>query len=247
MHRFLPHVQSRRTVMIVVFVCLAAQASLGQFWEKKPYQNWSKDDVAKMLSDSPWSKEIVLSNVSASTVNVNRRGQVAQGNNESLGAQVIYQVQIRSAKPVRQAVVRAAQMSPRYEQMPAEQKQRVNASAEQFINSTSDEISFWVIYSCTDANLASDLARYWTTQSPATQKNRIWLQVPGAQKEEFTSFAPGPDHSFEVRFPRPKQLPANGVLVLEFEHPSGVADQRGQKVLAEFKTSKLSFSGAPAY
>ncbi len=243
-----PSARRFRVLIALFFACFAlAQAAYAQFWEKKPYQKWSKDEVQKMLSDSPWAREVVLSNVTGSTVNVATRGRVAQGANDQLGAQVTYQVQIRTAKPMRQAVVRGAQLSPRYEQMDAEHKKRIDANAEQFINASSEEISFWVSYSCNVENFNSDLQRYWQNVSQARLINTIWLEVPGAEKVAFNYFAPGPDRSFELRFPRPKEMPAKGSMVLEFQHPDGLAGQKQQKVLVEFKTGKLTLAGAPAY
>lgn len=239
-----PHVAVRGSVLLLFAIFLITQNVVAQFWDKKPYQQWSKDETVKMLSDSPWARETIITDVRASTVG----NQKATGNNNA-GSKVTYQVQIRSAQPVRAAIVHLQQLGPRYQQMSAEQKQKVDANAENFINAKSDEISFWVNYSCDVANLDMDLRRYWETQTLGTLNNTIFLQISGAQKLDPTYFAPGPDHSLEIRFQRPKGVPADGSLTLRFNHPKVETSSSWdfETVLTEFKIKKMAFSGAPTF
>jgi hypothetical protein len=225
-------------IAIVIFV--HAQIAHAQFWEKKPYQQWSKGETKDLLTDSPWAREIVI----ASTVSGDLSKKLSTGNNDA-GSQVTYQVQIRSAKPIRQAVVE--QFGPKYQQLPPDRKQAIDSNAEQFINAQSDEISFWVTYASDLQSGNMDLLHYWQTQGLATLKNTVWLQISGTDKAEPTYFAPGPGQTFEVRFPRPKELPANRSLVLEFRHPAGLAGQRESRVLAEFKVKKMAVGGTLLY
>ncbi|HET8666385.1 MAG TPA: hypothetical protein VFM10_00295 [Terriglobales bacterium] len=230
----------RGGVVLAFAAMLTAQAALGQAWEKKPYTEWSKDETVKVLSDSPWATEEVITDVRASTAGNN----LSTGNNNT-GSKVTYQIQIRSAQPIRAAIVHMQQLSPRYQQMPADQKQRIDANADAFINGKSDEISFWVNYSCDVPTLAMDLKRYWETQTAGTMANKIFLQVSGSQKLDPTYFGPGPNNSFEIRFPRPKDISADGSLTLQFNHP-GIGPST-RKVLAEFKLKKMKVNGTPSF
>ncbi len=228
---------------------MTAQLCAAQFWEKKPYQQWSKDDAQKMLTDSPWAREVVLSSVGG-TIGMNETnasaGRRATGN-DTTGTKVTYQVQIRSAKPIRQAVVRGEQLSPRYAQLPEDRKQRIDTSAEQFINEKQNDIVFWVTYASDVQSYNVDMLRYWQAQNMGTLANTIWLQVPGQDKVAPNYFAPGPGQSFEIHFPRPAELPRDETLVMEFRHPSGLAKQGARKVLAEFKTKKMIQEGTVVY
>lgn len=230
----------RRVVLPLLLTCIMTQAARAQFWDKKPYQQWSKDETVKILSDSPWAHENVITDVRGSLAGNN----LAVGNNNA-GSKVSYEVQIRSAQPIRAAIVHTEQLGPRYQQMSPEQKQKIDASADAFVNAKSDEISFWVNYSCDVPNLEMDLKRYWETQTLASLANTIFLQATGSQKLDPTYFAPGPNKSFEVRFTRPKDVPANGSLTLQFNHP-GVGPAR-RTVLTEFKVKKMTVNGAPSY
>lgn len=65
------------------------------FWEKKPFNEWSKKDVARMLLDSPWAD--------AETFDV--RGLNSSGMS---GAQRRYYIRFHSALPIRMAMARNA-------------------------------------------------------------------------------------------------------------------------------------------
>jgi hypothetical protein len=39
---------------------VAVNGGDGQFWENKPYTQWSEKDVDKLLKNSPWSKTVIL-------------------------------------------------------------------------------------------------------------------------------------------------------------------------------------------
>lgn len=46
----------RISASIVLLLALAAVAWASQSWKNKPYQQWNKKDVSKVMNDSPWEK-----------------------------------------------------------------------------------------------------------------------------------------------------------------------------------------------
>ncbi len=79
-----------------------------------------------MLTDSPWVEDLTL---------------VAEGIQLSAGASddgqqfsIKYQVQFRSALPVRQAMVRQMQLAQKYDTLGPEQKQQFDQSAKSFLS-----------------------------------------------------------------------------------------------------------------
>lgn len=94
------------------------------------YRQWTKADVVKLLSDSPWAR--------TQTQRVQRRGQVRSiaGQNEAATGErrgeltsaedaydYSFTMRLRSAVPVRQAIVRLVQLDSNYDRMqPAERK-----------------------------------------------------------------------------------------------------------------------------
>jgi len=65
------------------------------FWEKKPYTEWSKKDVSRILLDSPW----------ADAATIDLRGLESSG---IAAAQKRYYVRFHSAGPIRMALARSA-------------------------------------------------------------------------------------------------------------------------------------------
>ena len=76
-------------------------AASGQIWEKKPYQQWSKNDVDKLLTDSPWAQQ--------HTQRLSRGGDAGQD--------ATITVRLRSALPIRQGTIRQMQIQAKYEKM----------------------------------------------------------------------------------------------------------------------------------
>ena len=124
---------------ILVLAVLTVQAD--DFWVKKDWTKWSKDDVNKMLSDSPWSKkwgkgEVQLSATLPSQSQSNpanqQRGSTGGGTlGSEIGTQgtgqegaagdnnieVHYFIELQSALPVRQAIVRRLQLGNNYDKL----------------------------------------------------------------------------------------------------------------------------------
>ena len=136
----------RRNVIAVLGILslavLTVQAE--DFWVKKDWTKWSKDDVNKMLQDSPWSKkwgkgEVMLSATLPSQSQSNPAHD-PKGGSGTLGApigtsgtaqegaagdsnlEVHYFVELQSALPVRQAMVRRAQLNNNYDKLDADQQ-----------------------------------------------------------------------------------------------------------------------------
>src|SRR5579864_5600807 len=121
----------RRNVFAVLGILLVTVLTVQaeDFWVKKDWTKWSKDECNKMLQDSPWSKhwgkgEVLLSAALPSQQN-NNPTDAARGASGTLGGsnlgttgagqegaggdsqlELHYYVELRSALPVREAIVR---------------------------------------------------------------------------------------------------------------------------------------------
>src|SRR5262245_23042520 len=85
------------TMMLLFAMGIAS----GQVWEKRPYQQWSKPDVDKLLSDSPWAQQ--------HTQRMSRGGDAGQD--------ATITARLRSDLPCRQALVRQMQIQSKYDNM----------------------------------------------------------------------------------------------------------------------------------
>lgn len=86
-------------------------------WEKIPFQEWRRKEVKAVLVDSPWSK-VIEASTNLTPQLLGQRGVTLE---ES--ALVI----LRSALPIRQALLRERQLDFKYDKMNQEQKQIFDA------------------------------------------------------------------------------------------------------------------------
>ena len=86
-------------------------------WDKKPYEQWSERESAKVLNDSPWAKTQVFTSpgvayntgISGSSgIGSTRSGKPPDRPTDAL--HVNFRVRFLSAKPIRQAASRLIQL-----------------------------------------------------------------------------------------------------------------------------------------
>ncbi len=230
----------------VIFLAGIFAAPAGQFWEKKEYKQWSQKECAKLLEDSPWAEELNLVQTSINPSNLD--------SDDGQAFYIKYQIQFRSALPIRQALVRQMQIAQKYDKLPPEQKQQFDKSAEGFLNADfSDKVIVYVYYSTNSRNRDLELARYWQSQTMDLLKNSVFLSNSKGNKVSLIGFnvAPGAERSFQFIFPREYDgEPLIGMkdksLKLEWTYPviNRLGDGRG---FTEFKPEKMVFQGNFAY
>ncbi len=79
----------------------------------KPFNQWKKGDVFKVLNDSPWAMQQMF------TSQVGSKGAGTGGEQERHSQ---YTIRFFSARPVREAYVRMIQLMNNYDSLPADQK-----------------------------------------------------------------------------------------------------------------------------
>ena len=122
-----------------IFLAAGSAAFGADFWENKQYDKWSQKECNKLLTDSPWVEDFTL---------------IAEGIQQSTSASddgqqfsIKYQIQFRSALPVRQALVRQMQIAQKYDTLGPEQKQQFDQSAKSFLSADfSDAVIVYVTY-----------------------------------------------------------------------------------------------------
>ena len=85
-------------------------------WEKTPYQNWTKDQVKKILNNSPWVKTKTFRQATTQT----RFGDM-------VSPETTARMTLRSALPVRQALLRQRQLNAKYDKMTDDEKKAFDA------------------------------------------------------------------------------------------------------------------------
>lgn len=227
-------------------VCLAALAAWGaDFWTKKPYQNWSAEETHRILEESPWATTLNMGSVQTSITSgdsPNNRGYRGEMETDPT---ISYNLQFRSALPIREAQVRTAQLNSKYDKMSAEQKAAFDANSAKFLAVTfPDRVVVSVTYSSNVQDYVSLLRTYWERQSLPSLSMTVFLN---AGKERLSLLNYGfKDDTFQFTFPRPKQLSPDEKVGVEFVHPN-IGPLRQQRIVQDFSVKKMLVNGEPSF
>jgi len=219
--------------------------AMGDFWARKPYQNWSAEETRRMLEESPWSTSLTLGGIQTAVTSgdsPNNRGY--RGEMET-DPSITYILQFRSALPIREAQVRSSQLNSHYEKMNPEQKAAFDASAGKFLAVTfPDSVVVAVTFHTNVQEYESLLRNHWASQSLAKLSMSVYLNT-GAERLSLLSYS-FKDDTFQFVFPRPKQVQPDEKVSVEFIHPkiSAIGQQR---IFQTFSLKKMLMNGAPVF
>jgi hypothetical protein len=220
-----------------------------EFWETKPYDEWTLKECQKLLENSPWAKEMGLTGTGGG-------GKDAM---DSQAPYIKYLVQLQSAMPIRQATVRQTQILQKYDSFSADQKKEFNAKVQPFLEASySDVVVVSISFSSNNRQYTMDLLRHWQSQTAELLKNSVYLSGSKGDKARIAQFIPvnGAKQEFQFVFHRKvngKEVvgPEDKSLRLEFDYPiakladgSGLGDGRG---FIEFKTDKMKINDEVVY
>jgi hypothetical protein len=238
--------------LLVIFLAAISAAFAADFWENKQYDKWSQRECSKLLENSPWARDFTLIDSSLQ--------QSTKASDDGQQFQIKYQMQFRSALPVRQGLVRQMQIAQKYDSLGPEQKQQFDQSAKSFLDSNfSDAVVVYVTYETNSQTKAMELARHWQSQTADLLKNTVFLRNSKGEQVPLAQFNPpqGAERSFQFIFPRqingkPLVSPDDKSLMLEFAYPvvtvpGGYSTLGDGKGFMEFKPKKMVFQGNLEY
>jgi hypothetical protein len=113
--------------MIATIACWSGVISAQEAWTTKPFKQWTRAEAEAVLNDSPWAKQQEVrikfdkeSQTAAGSYSGVSGAAAAQSKTEVTSqepADFIFTLRLRSAVPVRQAVVRLKQLETNIEKM----------------------------------------------------------------------------------------------------------------------------------
>jgi hypothetical protein len=219
-----------------------------EFWESKTYYEWTDKECTRLLTDSPWAWELKLFNIGS------------LGGSDAAGGQkfISYAVQLRSALPIRQALVRRAQIASKYDSMSNEQKQAFDKNLEAFLNADfSDKVVVNITYSTNVQSLQMPMDQWWQPKTTPYFANSAFLYAEKGEKAKLLQYIPGQvgQREFQFVFPRlvggkPVVTEQNKSLIVEFAYASAGTSTEGVnegKGFAEFKVKKMILNGTLVY
>jgi len=243
-----------KRILFVVGVLLVAGltvSALSEFWADKPYTKWSAKDVRHLLGESPWGKTTTLRTPIIKQVH-RETGQFSSLAGEGEGVPdptIEYAVYLRTARPVREGLVRQAQIDQKYEQMDDAGKKAFDATWSNFLAAdVSDKIIVQVQYSANTSDIDRQLMDFWQTQTAATMQNLSALTWPDGQRFAPIAFwvAKGAGREFQLAFPRPKDNREDGAISVEFQNPN-VKVEGNSRIYTKFQLKDLKYAGKVSF
>jgi hypothetical protein len=231
----------------VLFSAVVVAAPKGEFWEKKDYKQWSQKEVTKMLEKSPWAQQFTNQGVG-----IGGRDLDAM---DAAQPYIKYQVQFRSAQPIRQAIVRQMALNQKYDSLSSEQKQQFDKSAEAFLSAdVSSVVVVYITYETNNIEYDRQLARHWQSQTVDLLKNYVYLSSNKGDKVQLANYSVGQGGGRSFQFIFPREVNGNPIvdpvkdksLKLEFNYPI-IGNLGNGNAFMEFKLEKMIFAGNVAY
>src|SRR5689334_10215291 len=153
------------TICFLAGLTLAGQAQ--DEWSSKPFQQWSKADVQKLLNDSPWARTQEARIDFGSEVRRVAGAPTTSSGHQSLemgGANIAvdYRVtlRLRSALPIRQALVRAKQLEANYDHLSAKERAAFDEKMKGLLDCPACAQNYVVTLSCKSTNYPGADALY---------------------------------------------------------------------------------------
>jgi len=229
--------------VILLVACSVAFAA--DFWENKEFKKWSLKECQKMLTDSPWAKDLTLQQLRFSSDKASDDGRQFY---------IKYQVQFATALPIRQAQVRQSMIAQNYDDFDNEMKKQADQNAEAFLaKQFPDAIVVFVTYETNSQNQSRDLDRHWQSQTAELLKNDVFLRNSRGGRVDIAGYqAFQGEPAFQFIFPRQTEdgeelvKPDDKNLMLEFTPPS-VGGLGGGRGFLEFKPEKMVLNGELTY
>ena len=168
----------------LVLFAAAVHCAQGSVWEDKPYGEWSKEDIVKIISESPWAKVV--------------------GASDTNGSFSYVTIRLRSALPIRQALVRLKQIDSKYEKMSEKKREEFDrmmegalvcpACDDNYVVSIGPPISYRElksgIFALRNIRLESLLGKVYLSNDKGEKREIVHFVDPKSNDGEATLFFP---------------------------------------------------------
>ncbi len=234
-----------KTRALTVLLGLALTVGIAVAQKIKPWTQWTERDAQKILTDSGWAQsygEVDTSEPTWSTASrpIDGRGAV----NQSTG--VTYHIVFLSAKPIRLAYLRLAELRPN--QTTPEQIEKMRQFADAKYDKT---IVIAVTYEGKDQRFTSPVFQAFTSAITNTLKNNTYLDIKGGKRiflQEYQPLIPGEGLGSKFIFPRlvddqPIITAKTGDVRFYAEFPKLAGNNPQVKLDMRFNVSKFMYEG----
>jgi hypothetical protein len=233
---------------------LCTMPAHGQFWETKDWRTWNQEECEKVLTDSPWARRFVAvskTDMPGSQASRTVEQTRAQAQRPQEQQRIEYNVQLRSARPIREAMVRQLQIASNYDRMQPAQKQAFDKQANEYLDQ--DFGSYVVVhvgFSRNTDGVTKQMAQQWGSTLPPKVKDGTLLLSSGGDQVRFENYDPPEKgtQEFELFFPKSwegKPTAVESDKRIQVQLP-GVAFHEG-RIEIDFDLRKMKYRGNLEY
>ncbi len=230
----------RRALLSCVFLSSASLLLAEDFWQQ-PFDKWKPEDVARMLSDSPWAQSETF------TAAIDSKNAGLRGEKELF---YTFTVRFFSARPVREAYVRAYRLKNNYDEMAADQRQEFDKRFQRALNlDVADRVIVAVEYATNDPGAVRDLRSAFELATKDTLKQRVYLISQKLGRVELQEYFPPSADGTGAKFVFPRMVNGQPVFgpqdkEIRFDFTALVTNQR---IFLTFKSAKMVYRGELSY
>lgn len=226
----------KRLILGFLFVIVLSGLAIAQ--NKKPWSEWDKAEVEKMLNASPWGQTQAETDTTQMVWKpVAGDHEVAPGSNNQ-AMTVNYRVRLFSAKPIREAFARKVMLG--NPNLPAT---RLNG----FVNGDySESIVVAVTFDGADRSYTGVIGQAFDSGTSGTLKNKVYLERKDGRKVYLDEYAAPSSDGTGAKFVFPRLM--EGHPFFEEGTLRFVADMgKGGMISWRFKLSEMTYDGKLEY
>ncbi len=185
---------SRFLKQVLVLLVLSAGASAQDFWVEKSYKHWTKQEIIKIISDSPWAQ---VRELEADTF---KTGGIVPS----------VTIRLRSAVHIRQALVRLRQLEANYDKMNDKERAEFDARLRGILECPACQENYVITISPPISNRSLTSGVYGLkSASLRLLQGKVYLLNDTADRRELVFFVAPKSDTDEAVFFFPR-LDANG-------------------------------------
>ena len=227
----------KKATFLLLVVTMLTTLTIAQ--KSKPWAEWTKKEVEKMLYDSAWGQTQVETDTSEMTVTFGQATNVnGASNNQSIDYK--YHIMFFSAKPIREAFARRVLLD-----NPGLKPEQLN----NFVNGDYTEIiAVAVIHESKDQRFLRIMDEAIKSSTEETLKSRCYLERGDGKRLFLTGYEPPASDRTGAKLVFPRTLDGQPFLTSESNNVRVVADfGNGVKLNRRFKISDMMYDGNLEY
>ncbi len=222
-------------ILLAVGLCAAKD-----FWDES-FTKWKRNQVLRLLSDSPWAQSQTISNPVLSK-------DAGVGGEKELNYQ--FTVRFFSALPVREAYVRMYQLMNKYDDMNPQQRQEFDAKFNRGLElDVHDRIILAMEFASNDPDVSRNMKEALRLARTEAIKQQVYLITQRLGRVELLAYYPPSPDGTGAKFVFPRLVDGKPIVEpddkeVRFDFFAPVVNQR---IFVTFTVAKMSYEGKLSY